>query len=230
MNFGRWCASPPCHAVVDCQFVHRPIIVGLTGNIATGKSTVLAYMRQKGAHIIDADRLAHVALAPDGPAYAAVVAAFGAGILGVDGQIDRRALGRIVFGDAGALQRLEAIVHPAVFALAQAELAAPAATAAPMVILEAIKLLESGRLLTLCNEVWVVTAAPDVQLARLLTLRGMSEEEARQRMAAQSPQAEKVQRATRVIDNNGTAGALHAQLDAIWAELIGQSGDVSRFQ
>jgi len=207
--------------------VHRPIIVGLTGNIATGKSTVLAYLRQKGAHIIDADRLAHVALAPDGPAYAAVVAAFGAGITGADGQIDRRALGRIVFGDPGALQRLEAIVHPAVFALAQAELAA---TTAPVVILEAIKLLESGRLLTLCNEVWVVTAAPDVQLARLLTLRGMSEAEAMQRMAVQSPQAEKIQRATRVIDNNGTAAELHAQLDAIWAELIGQSGNVSRFQ
>jgi dephospho-CoA kinase len=197
--------------------VQRPIIVGLTGNIATGKSTVLAYLRLKGAHIIDADRLAHVALAPNGPAYAAVAAAFGAGITDADGQIARRALGRIVFADAGALQRLEAIVHPAVFALAQAELAA---TTAPVVILEAIKLLESGRLLTLCNEVWVVTAAPDVQLARLLTLRGMSEVEAAQRMAAQSPQAEKVKRAMRVIDNNGTTDELHAQLDAIWADLL----------
>ena len=217
MNFGRWCASPTRHAVVDCQFVHRPIIVGLTGNIATGKSTVLAYLRHKGAHIIDADRLAHAAMAPSGPAYAAVDAAFGPGVVTADGQIDRLALGRIVFADAAALQRLEAIVHPAVFQLAQAELAA---TSAPVVILEAIKLLESGRLLTLCNEVWVVTAAPEIQMARLLTLRGMSETEAAQRMAAQSSQAEKVQRATRVIDNSGTTDELAAQLDAIWADLL----------
>jgi dephospho-CoA kinase len=193
------------------------MIVGLTGNIATGKSTVLAYLRRKGAHSIDADRLAHTAMAPDGPAYAAVVAAFGAGIVAADGQIDRPALGRIVFADPGALQRLEAIVHPAVFQLAQAELAA---VDAPVVILEAIKLLESERLLTLCNEVWVVTAEPDFQLERLLTLRGMSEAEARQRMAAQSPQAEKIARATRVIDNSGTTAALYAQLDAIWADLL----------
>lgn len=197
--------------------MHRPIIVGLTGNIATGKSTVLAYLRHKGAHIIDADRLAHAAMAPSGPAYAAVVAAFGPGVVAADGQIDRLALGRIVFADAAALQRLEAIVHPAVFQLAQAELAT---TTAPVVILEAIKLLESGRLLTLCNEVWVVTAAPEIQMARLLTLRGMSETEAAQRMAAQSSQAEKVQRATRVIDNSGTTDELAAQLDAIWADLL----------
>ena len=84
------------------------MIVGLTGNIATGKSTVLAYLRRKGAYIIDADRLAHAAMLPSGPAYAAVVAAFGAGIVTEDGQIDRPALGRIVFADAGALRRLEA--------------------------------------------------------------------------------------------------------------------------
>lgn len=205
--------------MVNSYLVHRPLIVGLTGNIATGKSTVLAYLRLKGAHIVDADRLAHAAILPDGPAYAAVVAAFGADIVGDDGQIDRRALGRIVFADTGALQRLEAIVHPAVFQLAQAELAA---SAAPVVILEAIKLLESGRLLTLCDEIWVVTAEPAVQMARLLTERGMTEAEARQRMAAQSAQAEKVARATRVIDNSGSLSALHAQLDAIWAELVNQ--------
>lgn len=202
--------------MVNSYLVHRPLIVGLTGNIATGKSTVLAYLRLKGAHIVDADRLAHAAIMPDGPAYAAVVAAFGPGIVNDDGLIDRRALGRIVFADAGALQRLEAIVHPAVFQLAQAELAA---TAAPVVILEAIKLLESGRLLTLCDEIWVVTATPAVQMERLLTERGMTEAEARQRMAAQSAQAEKVARATRVIDNSGSLAALHVQLDAIWAEL-----------
>ena len=210
--------------MVDSLLVDHPLIVGLTGNIATGKSTVLAYLRRKGAYVIDADRLAHAAMLPAGPAYAAVVAAFGPDIVAADGQIDRPALGRIVFADAGALQRLEAIVHPAVLQLAQAELAAPAAMEAPVVILEAIKLLESGRLLTLCDEVWVVTAEPSVQLERLLTLRGMTEAEAKQRMAAQSPQAEKVARATRVVDNSGATAALYAQLDVIWADLLEKWG------
>jgi dephospho-CoA kinase len=201
--------------MLSLTIVHR-IIIGLTGNIATGKSTVLAYLRQKGAHIIDADKLTHRAMQPGGPAYDAIVAAFGRDILADDGAINRAALGRVVFADPAALRRLEEIVHPAVFVLAQAELAQ---TSAAVVIVEAIKLLEARRLLTLCQEVWVVTADPAVQLRRLVAERGMSEAEARQRMAAQSPQAEKVKQATRVIVNNGSPAALYAQLDAIWNEL-----------
>ncbi|HQY91148.1 dephospho-CoA kinase [Caldilinea sp.] len=197
--------------------MYQPMIVGLTGNIATGKSTVLAYLRHKGAHILDADQLAHVALAAGGPAYAAVVAAFGDSIVAEDGQIDRRGLGRIVFADEEALRRLEALVHPVVFQLAQTELAN---TTAPVVIIEAIKLLESGRLLTLCDEIWVVTADPAVQMERLLHQRGMTTAEAHQRMAAQSPQREKLRHATRVIENNGAEAALYAQLEVIWSELL----------
>jgi dephospho-CoA kinase len=89
------------------------------------------------------------------------------------------------------------------------------------VVVEAIKLLESQRLVTLCQEIWVVTADPQVQLQRLVEQRGMAEAEARQRMAAQSPQAEKVKHATRVIANNGSTAALYAQLDAIWNEIAG---------
>lgn len=197
--------------------MRSPKIVGLTGNIATGKSTVLAYLRGKGAQVIDADKLAHQAILPDGPAYAAVVAAFGPEMLRDDGTIDRLQLGRLVFSDPQALQRLEQIVHPAVFALAQQELAA---STAPVVVVEAIKLLESGRLLSLCQEVWVVTADPEVQLHRLLTERGMREADARQRMAAQPPQAEKIVRATRVIANNGSPSELYAALDEIWNDLL----------
>lgn len=178
---------------------------------------MLAYLQQRGAAVIDADKLAHQALAPDGAAYDAVVAAFGPSIVAADGAIDRRALGAIVFADAERLAQLEAIVHPAVFALAQEVLAA---TTAPVVVIEAIKLIESGRLLPLCDEVWVVVADEATQLQRLLQLRGMSEDEARRRMAAQSPQEEKIKHATRVIDNNGDWRALHAQLDAIWNELM----------
>jgi len=195
----------------------RPLTIGLTGNIATGKSTVLADLAARGAAIIDADKLAHRALTPDGPAYAAVAAAFGPTILAADGAIDRKALGAIVFADPAALAQLEALVHPVVFALAQAEIAA---TTAPVVVIEAIKLLESGRLLHLCDEVWVVVADEATQLRRLLQTRGMTDVEAHRRMAAQSPQAEKVKQATRVIENNGDRRALHAQLDRIWNEVM----------
>lgn len=197
--------------------MNRPLTIGLTGNIATGKSAVLAYLQQRGAAVIDADKLAHQAMAPGGPAYAAVVATFGPTIIAADGAINRQALGAIVFADAAKLAQLEAIVHPAVFALAQQALAA---TTAPVVVIEAIKLIESGRLLPLCDEVWVVVADEATQLQRLMQMRGLSEVEARLRMAAQSPQAEKIKHATRIIENNGDWRALHAQLDAIWNKLI----------
>ena len=195
----------------------RPLTIGLTGNIATGKSTVLAYLRGRGAAVLDADKLAHAAMAPDGPAYADVVDAFGAAIVGPSGVIDRKALGTIVFADATQLARLEAIVHPAVFVLAQQALDA---TDAPVVVIEAIKLLESGRLLRLCDEIWVVVADEATQIRRLMESRGMDEPEARRRMAAQSSQAEKVKQAHRVIDNSGAPADLYAQLDAIWNVLM----------
>lgn len=199
--------------------MHR-LIIGLTGNIATGKSTVLGYLRRKGAYSIDADKLTHRTMLPGGLAYAAIVQTFGRDIVAEDGTIRRAALGRIVFADPAALRQLEEIVHPAVFTLAQAELAQ---TDAAVVVVEAIKLLEAKRLLTLCHEVWVVTADPEVQLRRLSEERGMSEAEARQRMAAQSSQADKVKQATRVIVNNGSTEALYAQLDAIWNEITAQA-------
>ena len=197
-------------------------MIGLTGNIASGKSTVLAYLRRKGAHVIDADKLTHRSMQPGGPAYDAIVSAFGRDILADDGSINRAALGSVVFADANALRRVEEIVHPAVFELAKEELAQ---TTAPVVVVEAIKLLEAKRLVTLCQEVWVVTSDPDVQMRRLLQERGMSETEARQRMAAQSSQADKVKQATRVIANNGSIQALYEQLDAAWNELMAANED-----
>ncbi|MCL4827212.1 MAG: dephospho-CoA kinase [Caldilinea sp.] len=194
----------------------RPTTIGLTGNIATGKSTVLAWLAGRGAAVIDADQLAHQAIAVGGPAYAAVIEAFGPSIVADDGSIDRKRLGTIVFADPTQLARLEGLIHPAVFELAQSILAT---VTAPVVVIEAIKLLESGRLLRLCDEVWVVTADEATQLRRLMQERGMSEAEARSRMAAQSPQAEKIKRATRVIDNSGGLDELHRQLEALWDKL-----------
>ena len=192
------------------------LVIGLTGNIATGKSTVLDYLAHLGAYIIDADKLAHQSMAPDGPAFQAVVAEFGPDILDADQTIDRKALGRIVFTNADLLNKLEQIVHPAVFKMT---LRLVETAPSSVIILEAVKLLEAGPMFSQCDEVWVVTARPEVQLRRLMEKRGMDEATARQRMSMQSPQAAKINQADRVIDNSGTLEELYAQLDAIWEQL-----------
>jgi dephospho-CoA kinase len=192
------------------------LVIGLTGNIATGKSTVLDYFARLGAYIIDADKLAHQSQTPEGSAYQAVVAEFGPAILNPDKTINRKALGKIVFTNADLLNKLEQIVHPAVFAMT---LKLVETAPSSVIILEAVKLLEAGPMFSQCDEVWVVKARPEVQLRRLMENRGMDEVTARQRMSMQSPQAAKINQATRVIDNSGTLDELYAQLDAIWAAL-----------
>ncbi len=193
------------------------IVIGLTGNIGTGKSTVIAYLASKGVTTLDADKIAHEVMAPGMAAYGPVVAAFGPQIVAADGTIDRAALGAIVFRDPAALHTLESIVHPAVLERTRALLRAGDA---PVAVVEAIKLLEARNLLGLCTEVWVVTASEETQLRRLMESRGMSVTEARRRLAAQSSQAEKVRHATRVFPNEGTPEQLYGLLDAAWAELV----------
>jgi dephospho-CoA kinase len=192
------------------------LVIGLTGNIATGKSTVLDYLSRLGAYIIDADKLAHQSLTPEGSAYHAVVSEFGSAILNPDRTINRKALGRIVFINADLLNKLEQIVHPAVFVMT---LKLVETAPSSVIVLEAVKLLEAGPMFSQCDEVWVVTARPEVQLRRLIENRGMDETTARQRMGMQSPQAAKINQADRVIDNSGTLDELYAQLDEIWATL-----------
>jgi dephospho-CoA kinase len=192
------------------------LVIGLTGNIATGKSTVLDYLVRLGAYVIDADKLSHQALSPEGPAYHAVVGEFGSAILNSDQTINRKALGAIVFRNADLLNKLEQIVHPAVFMMT---LKLVETSPSSVIVLEAVKLLEAGPMFSQCDEVWVVTARPEVQLRRLMENRGMDEATARQRMGMQSPQAAKINQADRVIDNSGTLEQLYAQLDEIWAAL-----------
>ena len=193
----------------------RPYLIGLTGNIACGKSTVLAQLAGYGAEVIDADRVVHELQRPGQPVWAAIREAFGAGVLAPDGTLDRRALGAIVFADPAALARLEALTHPAVREWIEARVAASRAAA---VVIDAIKLLESG-LADGCDEVWVVTCPPEQQLARLMARNGFAEEEARRRIAAQPPQAEKVARADLVLTNDGTLEELRARVAAAWAAL-----------
>lgn len=193
------------------------IVIGLTGNIAVGKSTVSRYLAQKGADVIDADDVAHQVMEPTGEAYQAIVAEFGPTILQLDGRIDRRKLGEIVFADATKLGRLEYFVHPAVCTRISHAIAA---SSADIVILEAIKLLEVGPIVSLCDEIWVVTASPKTQIERAFSQRGMVAAETRRRMRMQSPQVAKINRADRVIANDGSLTDLYAKLDVIWAELM----------
>ncbi|HEU4326963.1 MAG TPA: dephospho-CoA kinase [Roseiflexaceae bacterium] len=197
-------------------------LIGLTGNIACGKSTVLALLAQRGAAVIDADRVTHELQQPGQPVYTRIVETFGSEILvAPNGPIDRRRLGAIVFTDPARLRQLEQIVHPAVRATITAWLEQQAAAVPPgarqVAVIDAIKLLEAGWK-QVCDAIWVVTCPPEQQEARLVATRGMTPEEARTRIAAQPPQAEKVTLADVVIDNGGTLEQTHAQVEAAWAQ------------
>ncbi len=191
-------------------------VIGLTGNIATGKSVVRRMLEHAGAFGIDADALSHRAIERNGPAYQAVVQNFGNYILKEDGEVDRKKLGQIVFSDPAALKLLEGIIHPAV-----REGVDHLARRSPhqVVVIEAIKLLESP-LRQMCDVIWVVTANEAVQLARLKHKRGMSVEEARKRMASQSPQAEKAAHADTVIDNSVSIELTWQQVKDAWKKLF----------
>ncbi len=177
----------------------RKYVIGLTGNIAAGKTVVLRMLQELGAHIIDADELARALMRRGGPLYDKVVAEFGHYILNEDEEIDRGKLGEIVFAAPRALAHLEHITHPTINAVAR-QLIASAETG--VVAIEAIKLIESG-LARECDAVWVVTATQDVQRQRLMAKRRMTGPQAMLRINAQPSQEAKVASADVVIDNSG---------------------------
>jgi dephospho-CoA kinase len=169
-----------------------------------------------GAEGIDADVVAHEVMAPDGPAFAGIAAEFGPAILGAAGAIDRGKLGARVFPDPAALARLEAIVHPAV---GEAIRERVAASTAPLVVIEAIKLLEAGLARSLCDQVWVALCTRRQQYARLKASRGMSADEVRRRLARQMPPAQMAAQAHRIIRTDGTTAETAQAVLAAWAEL-----------
>ncbi|MDX9832564.1 MAG: dephospho-CoA kinase [Anaerolineae bacterium] len=193
----------------------RRTLIGLTGNIATGKSAVARMLASLGAAVIDADRVAHEVMEPGGAAYAAVVDAFGPEILNPGGTVDRQRLGDIVFRDPAALARLEAAVHPAVLLEVGRRIAA---AEAGVVVVEAIKLIEAG-MHRAYDALWVVTAPRKVQIERLVRERGMTHDEATLRVDAQPPQEEKAALADRVLVNDGTLAQLRARVEAAWEQL-----------
>lgn len=190
------------------------LVVGLTGGIGSGKSTVASLLAEEGAVVIDADKIVRGLQHPGSPIHTAIVERFGADIVAADGTIDRAALAGIVFSDGEALAELNAIIHPAVGVVIAERLAAEAETD-HVVILDIPLLVESGRVNT--AGVIVVDCPTDVAVGRAVEQRGMSEPDVRRRMAAQVSREERVAKADFVIDNGGERKALTDQVDRCWA-------------
>ncbi|MCA9994948.1 MAG: dephospho-CoA kinase [Anaerolineales bacterium] len=191
------------------------LIIGLTGNIATGKSAVMRLAASRGALTIDADKVVHDILAHDPSMQAAIAVAFGSHVRKSNGQIDRAALGQIVFNDSEALRDLEMMLHPAVRIEITRRLRE---SDARIVMIEAIKLLEGG-LSQMCHQIWVTRCAQTLQIDRMRICRGMALEEAVARIKAQPPQEEKVAQADVVIDTGGLMRDTERQFDLAWQRL-----------
>lgn len=190
-------------------------VIGLTGNLGCGKSTVAGMLRDLGAAHIDADAITREIRQNDGDARAAIQRRFGT--------LDSRALGRTVFNDPAALRELESILHPRVRDAVRARLAELAEAGAPAAVVEVIKLLESP-LLDACDEIWVVVCDEADAINRVRESRGLSEAEARSRLANQSPQDEKVAAADVVIDGSAPIGETRRQVAGAYARLVAPTG------
>ena len=191
-------------------------IIGLTGNIATGKSVVRRMLEHLGAYTIDADSLSHRAIAKGAPGYQPVIENFGKWILDKDGEIDRTKLGNLAFSDPKALEKLEDIIHPLVN---QAVDVLAKRASQRVIVIEAIKLLES-ELRQMCDTVWVTYAPEEVQVERLMRKRNLKRDEAQQRISAQSAQGEKITAANVVIRNIGSYDDLWKQVSNAWKQVV----------
>ena len=214
-----------CYNLISTQGVqsmtwHEKFIIGLTGNIATGKSVVRRMLEHLGAYSIDADQLSHRAIAKGAPGYQKVLDLFGNFILGPDGEIDRKKLGGIVFSDPAALQQLEYVIHPMV---QQATNYLVSKTSAKVVVIEAIKLLESP-MRQKVDSLWVVSSEQEKQIFRMVSSRRMDRSEALKRIKAQSPQSEKIKEADFVIRNNNGFEDTWNQVYNTWLTIFSKKG------
>lgn len=195
------------------------MILGLTGSIASGKSTVADCFVECGAILVSADQLAREVVNPGSPTLAKLVDVFGMEILTAAGSLDRGVMARIVFADPGARRKLESVIHPAIAHLAECRLAELKKAPHDLIVYEAPLLFEAGAE-SRVDEVLVVLVGPSVQLQRLLGRDRLSEAEARQRIAAQWPQTDKVQKADYVIDNSGPLEKTRAAVEALYDYLV----------
>jgi dephospho-CoA kinase len=194
------------------------LLVGLTGGIGVGKSTVAAMFAARGAAVVDGDAVTRRLQEPGQPCYRAIVEAFGPEILDPAGRIDRRRLGAVVFADTASRRRLEAIMHPAIWAVCDGEVQAAAAAGKLVCVVEMALILETGQEGRF-RKIIVVTAPEGVQVERVARARGLTVAEARQRLAAQWRGADKARLADYVIDNGGDLAATETQVDRVYAEL-----------
>jgi dephospho-CoA kinase len=194
-------------------------ILGLTGGIASGKSTASARFAELGVPIVDADKLAREVVEKGTDGLAEIVKVFGPEVLDAEGALDRKKLGAIVFDDADLRHRLEQITHPRIAALSMQRMAAIATSGAPYGLYEAALLVEKGTHRAM-NGLVVVAASPEVQLARVMKRDGLDEAAARARLAAQMPLADKVAAATWVIWNDGDLDALRARVDEVHRQIL----------
>lgn len=195
----------------------RHKLIGLTGNIATGKSHVAKRLRELGAIVIDADQLAREVVQPGQPALNEIVRVFGDDVLLPDGSLDRQKMAGIVFNDVAQLRKLEAITHPAVRALLNQRI--QEGLQRGTVVIEVIRLFEGGYDKQ-CDQVWVTHCSRAAQIERLIHSRNMTEAEAIRRVDAQPAQADKLAKADVVIDTAGTHDETNAQVDAAWRALV----------
>jgi len=191
------------------------LLIGLTGGIGSGKSSVSALLAEKGAVIIDADAITHELQQPGQPVFDAMVDRFGKEILADDGSLDRAHVGRIVFNDEAAKKDLEAIVHPAVGAEMLERMKAESKTD-HVVVYDVPLLVESARRAMEFRGVIVVDIDPEVAVQRVVEQRGMNEADVRARIANQASRKERLEVADKVIDNSGTRAELRRQVDEVW--------------
>jgi dephospho-CoA kinase len=195
------------------------IVIGLTGGILSGKSTVSGMLAERGAVIIDADKVGHQAYQPHTDVWQELVDTFGEWILKQNGEIDRKRLGEIVFHDPSALILLNKIVHPRMREIIEEELKRLRAEGASVVVIEAAVLIEA-KWTDLVDRIWVTTAPAEKVIDRLQNRVGLSEEQARARIAAQLPPEDKVKHADVVIDTNCDLAELGIRVLDLWEELL----------
>ena len=192
------------------------MVIGLTGSIGTGKSEAARQLEALGASVISADQVGHEAYTPNTEAWEQVVAAFGDGILGEDGDIDRRKLGAIVFSEAGQLKKLNQIMHPRMARMVADKIEALRTQGVDVVVVvEAALLFEAGWD-SLVEAVWVTDSPEQMVIERLKKRNGLSEEEARKRISSQMDRSERMGKADFVIDNSGDVAGLEGAVKELW--------------
>lgn len=198
------------------------MIIGLTGNIGSGKSTVSRRLAELGAEVIDTDRVSRDVVAPGTPGLERIVREFGAGVLDGNGELDRARMASLVFENPEARARLEAIVHPEVIRVVSRRISEyrEGRGSAPVLVVEVPLLIESG-MHSMMDEIWVVTVDRNSQVERVMARSGLSGEDVLKRIRAQMSQEEKCKYADRVIDNSGSVDETIRQVDAIWGRLTG---------